>query len=158
MTEEEKIIKALSRPTFYFKGMTVNMFGIPVASKKSLYTALSRLRKKNYITKEGTHWKVSPDGKRSLKRRTARLQTFASSFPKEAPKNLIVMFDIPEPRKSEREWFRFQIRRFGYAMIQKSVWVGPSPLPKEFTDYLKQIKLMDMIKTFKLAKPYSIKS
>jgi hypothetical protein len=39
-------------------------------------------------------------------------------------------------------------------MIQKSVWVGPSPLPKEFMDYVKEIGLKDNLKTFKLAKSY----
>jgi CRISPR-associated endonuclease Cas2 len=65
------------------------------------------------------------------------------------------MFDVPEERKGEREWLRLQLKRFGFAMIQKSVWVGPSPLPKEFLAYLKEIKLLRHTKYFKLAKPYS---
>ena len=43
-------------------------------------------------------------------------------------------------------------------MIQRSVWVGPSPLPEEFLNYLKQIKLIDCIKTFKLAYNYKLKN
>ncbi len=39
-------------------------------------------------------------------------------------------------------------------MIQRSVWVGPSPLPKDFLDYLKEIKLGDNLKMFKLSKGY----
>jgi hypothetical protein len=39
-------------------------------------------------------------------------------------------------------------------MIQKSVWVGPSPLPKDFLDYVKSIGLLNQLKTLKLAKPY----
>lgn len=65
------------------------------------------------------------------------------------------MFDIPEPKKAEREWFRFHLKKFNYEMIQRSVWVGPSPLPKEFLDYLKEIKLTEYVKTFKLDKPYN---
>lgn len=42
-------------------------------------------------------------------------------------------------------------------MIQRSVWVGPSPLPKEFLDYVKEIKLEDKFKTFKLSKGYNTK-
>jgi hypothetical protein len=42
-------------------------------------------------------------------------------------------------------------------MIQKSVWVGPSPLPKDFLEYVKSIKLLGQLKAFKLAKPYSEK-
>ena len=79
---------------------------------------------------------------------------FTSPFNKNSPKNLIVMYDIPDERKSEREWFRRQLQYFGYVMIQRSVWVGPSPLPKSFVSYLKSIKLRDKLKTFRLAKPY----
>ena len=67
------------------------------------------------------------------------------------------MFDILETRKAEREWFRWHLKKFNYVMIQKSVWVGPSPLPKEFMDYIEKIKLKSAIKTFKLAKAYNLK-
>ena len=64
------------------------------------------------------------------------------------------MFDVPEPKKAEREWLRWHLKKFNYLMIQKSVWVGPSPLPKEFLDYIKSIGLKESLKTFKLAKGY----
>ena len=51
------------------------------------------------------------------------------------------MYDIPEVRKAEREWLRWHLKKFGYVLIQKSVWMGPSPLPKDFLDYIKEIKL-----------------
>lgn len=65
------------------------------------------------------------------------------------------MYDIPYQKKKERDWFRRQLKKFDYIMIQKSVWVGPSPLPKEFMDYIKAIGLRSQLKTFKLAKAYS---
>ncbi len=65
------------------------------------------------------------------------------------------MYDIPHLQKKERDWFRRQLVNFGYIMIQKSVWVGPSPLPDDFLDYLKEIKIKDNFKTFKLAKSYT---
>lgn len=77
-----------------------------------------------------------------------------SHFKKDAPKNLMVMYDIPHNLKKERDWFRRQLINFSYIMIQKSVWVGPSPLPQEFLDYLTEIKINDNFKTFKLAKSY----
>ena len=65
------------------------------------------------------------------------------------------MYDIPHNLKKERDWLRRHLIKFGYVMIQKSVWVGPSPLPKEFIRYLKEIKIESNLKTFKLAKPYN---
>lgn len=111
--------------------MRVNMFGIPVSKgKKSRIKTRGRKRNSYYIA-------------------------FNSPFSKKDPKNLIVIYDIPENMKKERNWFRRQLINFGYEMIQRSVWVGPSPLPKEFKTYLKLIGLRDKLQTFRLAKPYS---
>jgi len=65
------------------------------------------------------------------------------------------MYDIHEAKKKERDWFRRHLKKFGYVMIQRSVWVGPSPLPKDFLDYVKAIGLEGQLKTFKLAKAYT---
>lgn len=65
------------------------------------------------------------------------------------------MYDIPGDGKSEREWLVRQLKKFDYIMVQKSVWVGPSPLPNDFLKYIKSIGLSKRLKTLKLAKPYS---
>lgn len=113
--------------------MRVNAFGLPILgdSKKEQTKKIHKRVRSLYHT------------------------TFISSFKEDAPKNLIVMYDIPHNLKKERDWFRRHLIKFGYVMIQKSVWVGPSPLPKDFLDYLKEIKIGDKFKTMKLAKPYN---
>ncbi|MFA6520195.1 MAG: CRISPR-associated endonuclease Cas2 [Candidatus Paceibacterota bacterium] len=116
----------------FYKGVRVNSFGIPIFTKNRT----SRSKKQN-------------------RKRVFYHSTFASSFKKTDPKNLIIMYDIPHSQKKERDWFRRQLIKFDYVMIQKSVWVGPSPLPKDFLDYLKEIKIGDNFKTFKLAKSYN---
>ncbi|KKQ19654.1 MAG: hypothetical protein US33_C0026G0001 [Parcubacteria group bacterium GW2011_GWC1_36_9] len=112
----------------HYKGMSVNMFGLP---------SLNNFQKK----------------KNTLKRQY--LDSFISDSHKDAPKNLLLIYDIPEERKKERDWFRRQLKNFDFTMIQKSVWVGPSPLPPDFMDYLKKISLQKEFKTFKLAKSYT---
>lgn len=119
--------------TFYYKGMRVNAFGIPVSG----YVKNTRIKKDH-------------------RKRKFYYARFESKFEKDAPKNLIVMYDIPHSKKKERDWFRRQLINFDYIMIQKSVWVGPSPLPKEFLDYIKIVDLKDKLKTFKLAKSYPV--
>ena len=159
MSIEDKILKVLLEPTHRYKGMPVSMFGIPAVfpyKKQSINNTLCRLNKNGYISKENDCVSILPRGRKYVENKKARFLTFGSPYKKESPKNLIVMFDIPEVKKAEREWFRFHLRQFGYEMIQKSVWVGPSPLPQDFLDYVKEIKLQDCIKTFKLAKPYKI--
>jgi DNA-binding transcriptional regulator PaaX len=119
----------------YYKGMRVNAFGLPVFRKDKRIRIKEKNRKKSFY-----------------------YVAFPSPFEKDSSKNLIVMYDIPHLQKKERDWFRRQLVKFDYVMIQKSVWVGPSPLPKNFLDYLKEIKIGDKFKTFKLAKSYIVKS
>jgi DNA-binding transcriptional regulator PaaX len=116
----------------FYKGMKVNAFGLPVFSQGRTSRAKTENRKKSFY-----------------------YTTFTSPFKDDSSKNLIVMYDIPHLQKKERDWFRRQLMKFGYILIQKSVWVGPSPLPKDFLDYLKDIKIGDKFKTFKLAKSYT---
>ena len=118
----------------YYKGMRVNSFGLPVSEGKRRIRIKEKNRKRNFYC-----------------------AVFPSPFSKDSPKNLIVMYDIPHLQKKERDWFRRHLVRFGYIMIQKSVWVGPSPLPKDFLEYLNKIKIEGDFKTFKLAKSYDSK-
>lgn len=118
----------------YYKGMKVDLLGLPVVD----FARNDRIKRKN-------------------RKRKFYNATFISPFKENTPKNLLLIYDVPETMKKERDWFRRQLVNFGFVMIQRSVWVGPSPLPKEFLDYLKEIKIGDNFKTFKLAKPYTEK-
>jgi DNA-binding transcriptional regulator PaaX len=80
---------------------------------------------------------------------------FYDNFKLNSPKDMIVTYDIPANRRKERDWFRRHLQKFDYIMVQKSVWIGPSPLPKDFLNYVKSIGLLKQFKTFKLAKPYT---
>lgn len=119
-----------------YKGMSVNLLGLPSFSSSK--------------------FKEHKEEKKIVKRKY--LRSFVSIFEKNASKNLLLIYDIPDVMKKERDWFRRQLKNFGFIMIQRSVWVGPSPLPKDFLDYLKEIGLQKEFKTFKLAKPYTEKN
>ena len=118
-----------------YKGIKVNSFGVPVFLLSS--DKKNRIKNKN---RKRNYYNIS----------------FESPFKNSQPKNLLVMYDVPTNMKRERDWFRRHLVKFGYIMIQKSIWVGPSPLPKEFLDYLKEIKIIDNLKTFKLEKSYVV--
>ncbi len=120
--------------TPYYKGIKVNLLGLPIIDSNKSDRVKKKNRKRNF-------YNIS----------------FVSEFSKSAPKNLLLIYDIPEEMKKDRDWFRRQLKNFNFIMVQRSVWVGPSPLPKEFLDYLKEIKISDNFKTFKLAKPYTEK-
>jgi hypothetical protein len=152
------ILKELGDTSLNYKGMRVNILGLPKFKKylpSSLRGTMSYLVKQGFVEDcDGLY--ITPKGKNYIKKKIDSLKQFDFQFNKNAPKNLIVMFDVPEPKKAEREWLRWHLKKFKYIMIQKSVWVGPSPLPREFLEYVKRIGLKDSIKTFKLARGYSV--
>lgn len=138
--------------------MRVNIFGIPhfgKYSKRDVRTNIDRLKRKGLIEKELSGITLSKNGKNYVKKKMDSLKNFEKPKNVSNEKRLIVMFDIPTDKKAEREWLRWHLKRFDYIMIQRSVWVGPAPLPKDFEEYIKKIKLKNCIKTFKLAKDYA---
>ncbi len=157
MSIVEETLRELWNTEVKYKGMPVNLFGIPRFnnySKRTLRSTADRLAKNKLIKKELNGFIITPKGREYLKKKEDSLISFSKPTGMDQAKNLLVMFDVPVAQKAKREWFRFHLKKFGYAMIQQSTWVGPSPLPKDFLEYLKEIKLKDCIKTFKLAKPY----
>ncbi len=155
-----EILKELSDSSLNYKGVRVNLFGLPKFKNcppNTLSGSLAYMEKKGLLEYDIDKINITHKGREYIKRKYDSLQQFNHKFEKDAPKNLIVMFDIPETKKAEREWLRWHLKKFHYAMIQKSVWVGPSPLPKEFLDYIETIKIKDGFKTFKLARGYDFK-
>ena len=96
-----------------YKGVYINSFGLPTAG----YNYKNRVKQRN------------------RKRKFYHI-AFSSPFNKDSPKNLILMYDIAEEKKKERDWLRRQLKNFKFIMIQRSEWVGPSQLPKEFIKYI----------------------
>lgn len=157
MSIVKEILNELCKPELHYKGVKINIFGIPrftKYNKKSLQITISRLREKGIIEKELSGIVLSKYGKEYVKRKSDSLEKFEKPKNQSKDRKLLVMFDVPTEKKGEREWLRWHLKKFGYIMIQQSVWVGPAPLPKEFSDYLKEIKLDKCIKTFKLEKSY----
>jgi DNA-binding transcriptional regulator PaaX len=140
-----------------YKGIRVNMFGVPTYLYKndnSFHSSMSRMKNKGYIRGCNSKWQITKEGKEYLNKRNEVLKDFVSPFRKGDKKDLLIIFDIPESLKSHRDWLRGQLKKFGYEMVQKSAWAGPSPIPIDFKKYLKSIGLNKTMKTFKLSKPY----
>ncbi len=161
MSAEREILEYLAnnKHTLKYKGVHVGFLGLPDFQHYKYQTMVNKssiLQEKGYVKKDkfGNYF-ITYKGRDFLdKKIKSTLRNFNIQKAKDAAKNLLVMYDIPQEQKKERDWFRRHLKSFGFIMIQKSVWVGPSPLPKEFVAYVKEIKLGDNFKTFKLAKGY----
>lgn len=117
------------------------------AFRKNIY----RLNKKGIIKISGERYVLSEKGCLLYERPYKNIQTRPAK-----KKRVIVLFDIPEPKKKVREWLRFQIKSWGFKMIQKSVWLGDGPLPKEFTERLRLLGVEKDVKVFTVQKTATI--
>lgn len=152
------ILELLLNTKVRYKGVRVNLLGIPDFGNyhhKSVSNTFYKLHTKGFIYANGRDWTVTKSGRQYFNEHKI-LPRFPSPFKSNAPRNLLLMFDIPETRKKERHWLRKHLIEFNYFMVQKSVWVGPSPLPEKFSAYIKEVELDQYIKKFKLAKNYSV--
>ncbi len=147
-----------------YKGIPVNLFGVPrlragkkPCSQTTFNRTVLRMKTKGYLEIIDDRWQLTEYGKKFYENRQKLRTRFSSPFPPNATKNLLVIFDIPETKRNERNWLRWHLKNFQYIMLQQSVWLGPSPLPTKFREHLKNFKLDKCIKTFKLAKPYQSK-
>jgi len=73
-------------------------------------------------------------------------------------KFIIFIFDIPEKEKRKRDWLREVLKKLGLKMIQKSVWIGKTKIPKEFLDDLFKLEIIDYVEIFEITKAGSLKN
>jgi len=150
------ILEGLWKSELNYKGHKVNFFGVPtflIKNKNSTRATCYRLKKNHLIEKGEGGWRITPIGKKYIKEHFY-LKSFEPKFKKTDPKNLLVIFDIPQTKARYRDWFRRQLKIYNFTMIQQSAWMGPSPLPRDFVEYVKYVGLSQNIKTFKLSKPF----
>ena len=116
--------------------------------RNTYYSTMSRLHKKGLVEKTKIGWKITNDGIEKEKRLSSLYIT--SPFNKDSMRNIIIAFDIPEGDRRARVWLRNQLKIFNYTMLQRSLWFGPGPLPKEFYDRLGMLDIKKCIKIFKV--------
>ncbi len=89
-----------------------------------IVTSRNRLIKRGLLKYEGGKLRLTPAGKAQLRR--LRLLDYKLKKPKNWDKKWrVLIFDIPERRKSTRNRVRVTLARLGFERLQDSVWVYP---------------------------------
>jgi hypothetical protein len=111
-------------------------------------TFLSRLKKEQLI---------KTDSKRGIIAITRKGLSFVKNKPffqrriyraiknQDSDEIILVIYDIPENKRIWRDWLRFQLTNFDFALLQQSVWSGNNILPQEFVDDLKRFDLLSYV-------------
>lgn len=165
MSIEREVLQYLSdnrgKRISRYKGVRVGLFELPdfkYYKYQTLANRCSELKRNGYIKEVNGEYLLTFKGEDFLNKKIKNnFKKFEPNKTKDDPKNLLLLYDIPQEKTSQRNWFRRELIKFHFIMIQKSVWVGPSPLPQDFISYLKEVDLENEIKTFKLEKGYKTK-
>lgn len=116
-------------------------------SRKNFSKTLSRLHKEGIIKRIGLRkravWHITKEGRKYLRQKSS-----TPSSLKEDGKIRLIVFDVPEAERRKRRWLRDKLIEFNYKPLQKSVWLGKIPLPKQFLDDLGILEMEDYILVF----------
>lgn len=69
---------------------------------------------------------------------------------------IIVVFDIPEGKRSKRDWIRRTLNTMGFIMIQKSVWMSQTVLPRVFIENIAEQGIASYVEILEVTKEGSI--
>jgi DNA-binding transcriptional regulator PaaX len=58
----------------------------------------------------------------------------------------VVIWDIPEKRRSARDVLRFKLKQLGFIRWQRSVWISKKNCTKLLRDYIKSVGISDWVK------------
>jgi len=122
-----------------------------------------RLKKDGLIVEQTEHGRSRPlltkKGREKMRNLAKRQSMSLPEFPRRtetAAVYTIVAFDIPEDQRLKRDWLREALRRLGFTMIQKSVWIGRAIVPRQFLDDLHALQLAEYIEIFEISKKGSL--
>lgn len=105
--------------------------------RESFSTLLWRLRAQGLVERslraKGTRWRLTSGGWSRL-----RAEHGATSARSDGIRRLVI-FDIPEQERKKRDILRYELAAAGYTQLQKSVWSGECPLPREFVELIETL-------------------
>ena len=71
-------------------------------------------------------------------------------------KMLLVLFDIPETRKRDRDQFRRVLKELDFIQLQKSIWLTNKDSVKEVVNVIKSLKIDNYVEMLKINKVKNI--
>lgn len=121
------------------------IFGLPAYyefSKDNFSATLSRLKNQGLVDRLGgrkyAKWRLTLKGKNKLGSLKMNLIK-----PDGIPR--LVMYDVPEKERRKRDLLRLELVACNYQQLQRSVWLGYSPLPEKFIQSLRDLGLKNKV-------------
>jgi len=99
---------------------------------------VSRLKRQGYLRKTENGWELTPKGRIEIIK-IILWKKFQDK--KWDGKWRVIIFDIPEMSRRDRDFLRRELKWIGFIELQKSVWIFPYDMERELMALLKLWKL-----------------
>jgi DNA-binding transcriptional regulator PaaX len=93
----------------------------------------------SHFSGQNDYARLTPKGRK--KATTLKLESDTSLLPNWDGQWRIVLLDLPESRKSERESLRYLLKKAGFVCLKNSAWISPFPLEQLFMNIKKDLGL-----------------
>ncbi len=128
-------------------GLWREILGLPTDykfSKQTFSNTLNRLKQQGLVKNTGggrySFWLLTYKGQNKLKSYNHNIvPAKTDGIPR------LVMYDIPEKYRRKRDWLRSELATCAYRQLQRSVWLGYSPLPQAFIESLQDTGLRNSV-------------
>jgi DNA-binding transcriptional regulator PaaX len=107
--------------------------GMP-RTENSFYTALARLKRRRLIDRTNRRYELTAAGqyaalKAYVRKEFTEMERKPTTLPKWDGRWRLVLFDIPETKRSLRDYARAVLKRLGCKEFQRSTWIYPFKVP-----------------------------
>lgn len=123
----------------------------PVFKEVTIRQSIGRLQKLGFVEKVGAKYVLSEKGRKLAGYILARKKNLESKWD---GKFRVVIFDIPEDKSEIRNWLRRELYMLNYKKLQKSVFIGKHPLPKDLIKDIKRQKIGNFVNYLLVEKAY----
>ena len=145
-TFSQKILKILSEKTAVSLSELVKKV-TPEGSQEPQYAltrSLKGLREQGLIENvssgQNDYARLTKEGRK--KATSLKIQNESSVLdPRWDGKWRIILLDLPESRKSERESLRYLLKKAGFVALKNSAWISPYPFENIFIDIKNELSL-----------------
>lgn len=115
-------------------------------SPQTVSVTLHRMKKQKLVSFNGPNrkavWHITHEGRKHFKNVKSGNEF---DLPPKDGKTRIVVFDIPENRRRDRNWLRVELYSCAYSPLQRSVFIGTRPLPAKLLEELKMRELLSHV-------------
>lgn len=137
----KKILKKLAeKPAISVKDLKENDIKTTYAISRALKNLVESKYAEIHESGRQDYVKITPLGKNKLN--TLLLENEGALVPQNWDGFWrIILLDLPENRKSERESLRYLLKKAGFVCLKNSAWISPYPFEHLFTNIKKDLGL-----------------